>query len=128
MGWNIDDMREPYKTMAKRQLATVGRVARKVADVEPGAGNALLATQKVARPDGPYRIVVVEYRHRQADTDGACFKYVLDALVSAGVCQDDDAETIGKIEKEQIKIAKDQLEKTVIRIYAYEINSQSGAS
>ena len=119
MGWNIDDMREPYKTMAKRQLATVGRVARKVADVEPGAGNALLATQKVARPDGPYRIVVVEYRHRLADTDGACFKFSIDSLVSAGVLPDDNSKVVGKIEKEQIKITKDQQEKTIIRIYTY---------
>ena len=63
-------------------------------------------------------ISVHSKRYRLTDTDGACFKYVLDALVDAGVFQNDTPEYIKEITHSQEKVsrAKGEMEETIITI------------
>jgi len=118
VGVKIDDLPERYQRQVQQQLV-VGKISfsRPAPHLEPDTGNALLATQETTRPDGQVSVTFLEKRHRLADPDGACVKYVLDGLVSAGVLQDDSAKEIGKVNKEQVQVTKDEREETVIEIW-----------
>jgi hypothetical protein len=92
-------------------------VSRKTAHVEPVAGHALLGPEKAPGYNGPTRIVIVERRHKLTDYGGGAEKYLVDALVSAGVLKTDDLSVVRKIEKEQVRIPKEQDEETVVDIW-----------
>lgn len=68
--------------------------ARAAADMEPRTCYAPLAKKKTARFNRPVSIRMHQIRNRLTDSDGACVKYVLDAIVSAGVLCDDSPEQI----------------------------------
>ncbi len=108
----ISELSERYQ----KQIAAQVGVSRAVADLESRLGHASLAKEAPPRFDGPVGIRIVEYRHRLADPDGACAKYLLDAIISAGVLPDDSAKFVKKIEKEQIKVGRDKSEMTVVEI------------
>jgi hypothetical protein len=116
-GISINDLPERYQDQVQQQLV-VGKInfSSPAPHLEPGAGDALLATQKAPRPDGQVNITFLEKRHRLADPDGACVKYVLDGIVSAGVLRGDSAKEIGKVNKEQSQVTKDEREETIIEI------------
>lgn len=116
-GIPIDDLPERYQQQVKQQLV-VGKIMfpGQASYVESDTGNASLGSKETPRLDGQVDITFREKRHRLADPDGACVKYVLDGLVSAGVLQDDSAKEIGKVNKEQAKVGKDEREETVIEI------------
>ena len=83
-------------------------------NVEPGFSDAPLAAKADARSHGQVSIVFRSYRHKLADPDGLCGKYVLDALVSCGVFKDDSTDYIKSVAHEQIKISAKEKERTVV--------------
>jgi hypothetical protein len=111
-GWTLEDVQ---RIQAKN--ITRNQVSRPTSNVEPNTGNALLATKKTTGFSGQVDISFIEKRHRLADPDGSSIKYVLDSLVSCGVLQGDSAKEIRKVNKEQIKIGKDEHEETIIEIW-----------
>lgn len=92
-------------------------VPGKAADVEQTPGHAPLAKEKASRLDGPTRLVITEYRHRLTDDCGGSHKYLVDAIVSAGVLEDDSLKFVKKIEHEQVRVDKTQSERTVVEIW-----------
>jgi hypothetical protein len=116
-GININDLPERYQKQIQRQFIIPHGIPGKIAYLEPNPGNALLAKEKTARFNGQVDISFLEKRHRLADPDGSSIKYVLDSLVSCGVLQGDSAKEIRKVNKEQVKIDKNEHEETVIEIW-----------
>jgi hypothetical protein len=115
---------KPLSATVRQQLQRLkaGAVASpgipgQIAHMESPTGHAPLGPKKVAGYCGPTRIVIVERRHRLTDYGGGSEKYLVDALVSAGVLQDDRLSIVRKIEKEQVKIPKEQDEETIVEIW-----------
>jgi hypothetical protein len=115
---------KPLSATVRQQLQRLkaGTVASpgipgKTPDVEPAARHAPLGPEAPTGYHGPTRIVIVERRHRLTDYGGGSEKYLVDALVSAGVLQDDRLSIVRKIEKEQVKIPKEQDEETIVEIW-----------
>ena len=111
----------------KTGLVAKTEVPRKTPYLEPHPGHALLGPQEASGYHGPTRIVIVEKRHRLTDYGGGSEKYLVDALVSAGVLQDDRLSIVRKIEKEQVKIPKEQDEETIVEIWKENFNVQKRA-
>ena len=86
------------------------------ADMESGASNALLGAEKVTRLDSPCRIHIHSKRHRLADADGICAKYVIDGLIHGGLLPNDSARWVKNVSFSQEKIGTDREEKTVVMI------------
>ena len=103
-----------WEEMNEKQRRMVAGTAVPAPDVEPGAGNEPLAAEETARLDGRLGIVFRSYRHRLADPDGLCGKYVLDSLVSCGVFKDDSARYIQSVAHKQVKVPTGKPERTVI--------------
>ena len=83
--------------------------------MEPITGNAPLGKEKATRFDRPVSISIHSQRNRLTDSDGACSKYVIDSLVSAGILQDDSPEYVPcSPRKTQEKVTG--LERTIITI------------
>jgi hypothetical protein len=114
MKWvKVNELPERYQ----RQIASQIGSSRPVADLEPSSGHEPLAKKAPARLDGPVVIRVIERRHRLPDRDGSSFKYMLDAIVSAGVLPDDNREIVREIERIEIKVGGDEAEETIVEIY-----------
>ena len=87
-------------------------------NVEPSIGDELLATQAPPGLNRPVSIVVYSYRHRLADSDGLCGKYVVDAIISTkSILPDDSPEYVESVTHKQVKIGKGEQEKTVVEIW-----------
>ena len=115
-GITLEQLPEKYRRQAERQLAGNNSLSRTTPNVEPNTGHALLAKEESKGYNGQVNIRFVEYRHRLADPDGACVKYIIDSLVSCGILRGDSPKEINKIEKEQMILVKDKHEYTVIEI------------
>lgn len=76
------------------------RIANKVANNKPIVRNVSLAAQAYPRFDGPVSISIHSIRHKLTDCGGACAKYVIDAIVSAGILPDDNPKIIPESPKE----------------------------
>lgn len=116
-GLDINDLPPALRKQAIQQLAGQIDLPGPAAHLEPRPRHAPARAQAPAGPDGSYRLCVVEHRHRLADPDGACCKYLLDALVSCGVLPDDSPRWIAGIEKSQVKVGRDAPEKTVVEVW-----------
>lgn len=116
---NVNDLPERYK----RQIAIQSYVSRPVTDLEPPIKPAPLATKEGKGYDGPVVIVVLERRHRLPDRDGSSFKYLLDAIVSAGLLQDDNRKIVQDIKRIEVQVSKDEPEETIVEIYDANIHS-----
>lgn len=93
------------------------RVSAPVANLEPAAGDESLATKKTQRLDRRCRVTVLSRRHRLADPGGCSSKYLIDAIVSAGLLQDDSTRYIQEpIIETQEKIPKIEQEETIITL------------
>ena len=116
-GIAIRDLPQRYQRQARQQLVVGSiRFSGQTPNMEPHLGNEHLGAKETAGFDRQVSITFIEKRHRLADPDGNCVKYLLDALVSAGILRDDSAKEIGKINKEQIKIGKEYVEETIIEV------------
>lgn len=88
------------------------------ADMESNSGNASLGAEKVQGFSSPVRVLVTHHRKRLVDTGGASEKWAMDAIVRAGILEDDTAKHIEEIKHKQVKIKKGDTEKTVFEIEA----------
>ncbi len=86
------------------------------ADIKQNIGNESLGKKKIARFNRPVDIEICNYRHRLADRDGICSKYLIDGLVDCGILHDDTTKEIVGLKIKQIKIPKQQCEKTIVII------------
>jgi hypothetical protein len=99
--------------------AKVGpRVADSFAYLESLAGSKPLAEGKAAAFNTRVRITIVSFRVRLADSDGISAKAAIDGLVHAGVIQDDSSKFVEEVAYRQIKVAKEEQQKTQIIIEA----------
>jgi len=89
----------------------------KTPNVESSIKPKSLAKEKGPGYYGPVIIRVLERRHRLPDRDGSSFKYLLDALVSAKILQDDNREIVKDIERTEVKIPRNQDEETIVEIW-----------
>jgi len=115
-GISIHDLPERYREQARRALAN-NKIPRTTANMEPDINHAPLPKKKAQGFDGQVDVSFSEKRHRLADPDGACVKYIIDSLVTCEVLRDDSAKEVGKVAKEQVKINKDEQEETIIEIW-----------
>jgi hypothetical protein len=88
-----------------------------LADLERYSLDALPPEARPCKVDRPCCIHFHSQRHRLTDLDGLCGKYVLDALVSAGVLQDDRIQFVTEISHSQEKIPTSQPEMTTVSFY-----------
>lgn len=102
---------------AVAKAAAAVRVPRKAPDVEPRAGHAPLPAKEAAGLDGQVDIRIVEYRKRLTDFDGGCSKYMLDALVEAGVLADDSLAYVQSVSRRQVKVDSEEQEKTEVTLW-----------
>jgi len=61
-------------------------------------------------------ITVHSFRHREADPDGLCAKYHIDAIVDSGLLIDDKTKYVKEVRHKQSKIPKTEDEKTIITL------------
>ena len=64
----------------------------------------------------PVDILIHSFRHRLADPDGLCSKYVIDAIVKAGLLEDDSTKFVKEVRFKQTKIPKGEEEYTEVEI------------
>ncbi len=83
-------------------------------DMESHTGNASLGKKEIKGFNRPVSIKIHSFRKRLTDSDGACSKYVLDAIVSAGILIDDSPEYVPESPKKTQGKAKE--EKTIVTI------------
>lgn len=71
---------------------------------------------RVPRISAPVVIHIHSRRHRLADIDGICAKYVIDQLVTEEVLQDDSPAFVKEVRFSQEKIPKECSEETIITL------------
>jgi len=115
MRCKIDDFDKQYQEQIKRKLDSQDRVAVPVADVEQRTRNEQVPKKKVARFDGQVSIKIHSERRYLTDADGACSKYAIDALITAGVLINDNPKCIPESPRKTQSKSKE--DKTIIEIY-----------
>ena len=97
------------------------RASLSLADLERAIGYVPHEAQTGPRLDRPCRIHVHSRLHRLPDCEAVSFKYVLDALVSAGLLEDDSRRWIPQPPTfTDEKIPSDQEESTTVTFYPTE--------
>ena len=107
---SITDLPEQWQ----KQVRDKDRAAVSSTNMEQGACNEQVAKKKIARLDRSVSVHFHSIRKRLTDADGAFTKYILDALVDAGVFQDDSTKWIEEVSHSQ---EKGKEERTVIEIW-----------
>lgn len=101
-----------------RKISSSRRAPVSLADIKSHLGHESLGTQAGPRLDGSYRVHVHSRLHRLPDADGVCLKYIIDALVSAGVLANDSREFIPQPPTQSDeKIPSSQPEETIVEFY-----------
>ena len=121
----IDDFPEEYKKQLKLKLEiedarkTTGKASPSVpaANVEQTVSLPSLATKEDKGLDTRRSILITSYRYRPTDADGASGKAVIDGCVHRGILEDDSTEFVKEVRFKQVKIPKDQPERTIVEIY-----------
>ena len=84
--------------------------------MECNTGDAAQAEDGAQKSHQGVILTITHYRRRLADPDGLCPKYLIDCCVSAGLLPDDNAKEIADFRQKQIKVARQEDEKTVVDI------------
>ncbi len=92
------------------------RVSSKNAIVKRVAINAAKANYGCEAFDVPVICTITHYRQRICDTDAPVSKWLIDAIVAAGILRDDSTEEIREIRQKFIKVESKVDEKTVVEI------------
>jgi hypothetical protein len=101
----------------KENVHARNTVSASAPNVEPAACYASDGEKKAQRHDGLCHLSVCSRRHRLADPGGCSSKYVVDAIVSTGVLEDDSAKFIAEPVLEwQEKIPTTQPEETILTL------------
>ena len=99
MRWTEDDLKMVQERIANAR--DKNRSAVQTTNGKQGACNESLGPEAFTRPDGPVDITVTSYLNRERDPDGDFFKYTLDAIVDAGILQNDTGKEIKEIRHRQ---------------------------
>jgi len=113
---NIEDLPPRYQQQALIQLAPKNKTTVSAANAKQNPGDEPLAKKEVKKLNGQVSVSVHSKRKRLTDSDGAFAKYVIDAIVTAGVLPDDSPEFIPESPKKTQEKTKDA-EETIIEIY-----------
>ncbi len=85
--------------------------------MERSTDDVIKAAYAIEEINTPVVLTITHYRKRFADPDGLCSKWVIDAIVKAGILPDDNAGIIREIRQRQVK---SDMERTVIEIQTCE--------
>ena len=83
--------------------------------MEPDTGDEPLGEKKTKGFDGQVSIHVHSKRNKLTDPDGCASKYVIDALVTAGVLPDDRPEIVSGVTHSQEKTKGPEITEITIR-------------
>ena len=109
-------MNKPKPTRTNgRATPSADRATVSPAKLEQPIERPPLAAKETPRLAGPLRVVVTSYLRRLRDADGTSSKYLIDALVDAGLLQGDGPEVIVEVVHRQIK---SQTDYTVVDFYS----------
>lgn len=86
------------------------------ADLEPDSGNESERAYEIKKINSPTRVHVHSRRHRETDSDGICAKWVIDAIVAAGILRDDSPTYVSQVTFSQEKVDKSEPEMTIITL------------
>lgn len=117
--WKLHELKPAMREQAERILKRNPdrKIPGATADLQPAVRHDALAKKTNARFNGPVDITVFEYRHKLPDHLGSSIKYIIDALVSAGILPDDNRKVIPLPPGHQVfQIGWDQDEHTDIVI------------
>ena len=121
----IDELPPYYRDQLRKKLKDQADLPGKAPYVEPHNRDEPIRAKEAPRLNGPHCIRILEYRHRLTDFGGGSEKYLVDALVTAGIFKDDSLKEVCKIEREApIKIPTSEEERTIVEIYSQEPASQ----
>lgn len=111
--WTVTEYREYQRTgkMPDRFNFPVS-----AANVESRAGNEPAGPDAVEAINAPVSICVYSRRKRLTDSDGICAKYIIDAIVAAGILIDDSPKYVSETKYRQEKIEKNEHEETIVII------------
>ena len=101
MKWTQEQV-DAHQAKVRRQKNETN-ISLSTTNVEQGTGNESLATQKAQGFDGPVSIRIHSKRKRLTDSDGACSKYLIDAIVDAGLLRDDSPKEVKEVTHSQEK-------------------------
>ena len=101
MKWTQEQV-DAHQAKVRRQK-NEANIPLSTTNVEQGTGDESLATQKAQGFDGPACIHIHSFRKRLTDADGACSKYLIDAIVDAGILPDDKAQYVKEVTHSQEK-------------------------
>ena len=114
-GVELSDLPPRYQRQALAQIGDTSPASNK----EPDIRNQQVAKKKAERPYTPIgqrvSIKYTSYRSRLPDSDNTETKYFTDALVLAGILEDDSPKYVRKVSHEEIQSSE---ERTVIEIWA----------
>ena len=133
----IEDFPEKYQEQIRKQIATEDRDSSKNANLELGdlrtakrnkvqskvrGGDVLKHKEKVQEPyiSVPVQIRITFIRKTLTDFDGCIVKWILDAIVEAGVLRDDSQQFVKEVEKIYEKTDKEENEQTIVEVFKYE--------
>lgn len=110
------EMNKPKPTRTNgRATPSADRVTVQAPELEQPIERPPLAAKETPRLAGPLRVVVTSYLRRLRDADGTSSKYIVDALVDAGLLAGDGPEIIVEVVHRQIK---SQTDYTVVDFYS----------
>lgn len=109
-------MNKPKPTRTNgRKTPSADRATVQATELEQPVEHPSLAAKAHPRLAGPLRCVVTSYLRRLRDADGTSSKYIVDALVDAGLLAGDGPEVICEVVHRQIKSNTDY---TVVDFYS----------
>ena len=109
--WTSEDYNRYLKANARNENRSAGAVA----DSKQRTGNGQVPAKKVARLNGQFILCIHSERKCLTDSDGAFSKYAIDALITAGLLEDDDPKVLP--ESPRKTQSKSTESKTTIEIY-----------
>ena len=86
-----------------------------VADLESSVGDESMAEKKAPRFDRPVSIHIHSKRKRLTDADGACSKYLIDAIIDAGILRDDSPKEVKEVIHSQEKTKGPEVTEVTIK-------------
>ena len=83
---------------------------------QPDVSHAPLGAEEIPRLRSPCRIRVIHHRNRLIDPDNLNAKAAIDQVVALGILASDSAQCVTEVTHRQVKVGREEPEKTVIEI------------
>jgi hypothetical protein len=98
------------------EVQNENRASVPTAYLEQSARYAVERSHETEKINTPACIHLHSKRHRETDADGACAKWVIDAIVACGLLFDDSPTFVKEVSYSQEKVAKSESEVTIVTI------------